>query len=155
MREIKFKLVDTEKNEIVEYINCSICIDGEGIQSFNRDGEIEGTHLNKHLLPIQYTGLKDKDGKEIYEGDVVELTTEEIGIRRFVVKIETVVREVVSHPNFIDETAKVAITGVVFEWNGYKLFPCVDEDGISDNEKMRIVGNIYENHELIQQGGKE
>ncbi|KOS68365.1 hypothetical protein AEA09_07210 [Lysinibacillus contaminans] len=51
----------------------------------------------------------------MYEGDLTELEVDG-EIRRFVVRIKTVVREMVSHPSFDDATAKVKVTGVVFEW---------------------------------------
>lgn len=101
----------------------------------------------------EYTGLKDKNDKEIYEKDITELEVDG-EIRRFVVNIKTVIRDVVSHPSFDDETAKVAITGVVFEWGGFELFPCVDDKGESDNSKMTVVGNIYENPELLGGAGE-
>jgi uncharacterized phage protein (TIGR01671 family) len=99
----------------------------------------------------QYTGLKDKNGKKIYTEDITEIELANGEIRRFVVRIKTVVREVVSHSSFSDDTAMVAITGVVFEWNGFELFPCVNEKGWHDNEYlMRVIGNIHENPELVE-----
>lgn len=68
MRELKFKILDKEKFEVVNYLNCSIDINGEGIQSFDKDGIIEGTEKNKHLIPLQYTEINDVNGNEIYEG---------------------------------------------------------------------------------------
>ena len=68
MRNIKFQLLDTKKNEIVNYLNCSIDINGEGVQSFDENGVIEGLEYNKHLIPLQYTEQNDINGNEIYEG---------------------------------------------------------------------------------------
>lgn len=98
----------------------------------------------------QYFGLKDKNGVEIYDKDITELEVDGT-IRRFLVSKKTVIREVASHPSFTDEIAKVAITGIVFEWNGFELFPCVDENGKSDIEDMVVIGNIYDNPELLNQ----
>lgn len=58
MREIKFRAWDKEKNEITT----TICIGGLHIP-YN-------SNPNNYIL-MQYTGLKDKNGKEIYEGDIV------------------------------------------------------------------------------------
>lgn len=92
---------------------------------------------------MKYTGLLDANGLEIRIGHMTELKLDDGSIRRFKVKEKTVIREVVNHPDFIDGTSKVAITGIVFEWNGYDLFPCVDENGVPDSEKMKIIG-VYD-----------
>ncbi|MEK5038810.1 YopX family protein [Sporosarcina sp. FSL K6-3457] len=97
----------------------------------------------------QYVGLRAKFNLEIFDGDITELKIDG-EVRRFVVRLKTVVREVVSHPSFDDDTAKVAITGVIFEWNGFELFPCVDENRKSDVEDMVIIGNVHDNPELLE-----
>lgn len=81
---------------------------------------------DEDLILMQYTGLKDINGKEIYEGDIVE--------RRFM--------------NLIDGAEFV---GVVKYYDGafnvdnnreaYPLFHEIDE--------IEILGNIYENSELL------
>ena len=85
----------------------------------------------------------------IFEGDIVRVPLQQITPsdpkhRDLVVSIRTVTREVVNHPDFHGDVSKVAITGVVFEWEGYQLFPCVDEDSVPDNSKMHVIGNIYD-----------
>lgn len=94
------------------------------------------------------TGLYDKNGKEIKIGDITKLVLDDGEVRDFTVEFKTVKRTVKSHPGFDDEFATVNITGVVFCWEGYDLFPCVDENGISDVSKMEVIGSQYE--ELVE-----
>lgn len=85
------------------------------------------------------TGLKDKNGRDICIGNTVKLVLENEEVREFQVCWKTVTRTVKCHQDFDDEFAKVNITGVVFSWNGYDLFPCIDEKGISDVSKMEVI----------------
>lgn len=84
------------------------------------------------------TGLFGKNGNQIEVGDKVRMIVDNTE-RIFDVCFKTVERTVKTHPDFVDRYARVKITGIVFVWNGYDLFPCVDEDGVPDNEKMEIV----------------
>lgn len=103
----------------------------------------------------QETGLFDKNGRSIRIGSILTLEVDG-DIRHFNVEYKTVVREVISHPDFDAPTTKVAITGVVFNWRGYDLFPCVDNQGISDTSKMTIVGYWADNaKEGPEPGGEE
>lgn len=85
------------------------------------------------------TGLFDKYGTPIKVGDRTRLILDDGEVREFEVCLKTVNRTVKCHPDFDDEYAKVAITGIVFCWNGYDLFPCIDENGVSDVTKMEVV----------------
>lgn len=85
------------------------------------------------------TGLLDKNGKEMRIGDKVKLILDDGEERIFDVCYKTVERWVTCHPDFVEKYAKVSITGVVFCWKGYDLFPCVDSEGIPDNRKMEVV----------------
>lgn len=148
MHEIKFKGKRIDNGEWVYgyYANAL------GVSTIIYE-DYEGFYCEDEVRPEtigQFTGLYDKYHTEIYEDDIVQLTLSNGEVRNFVVDIDTVVREVVSHPDFDAPTSKVAITGVVFKWNNYELFPCVDENGKHDNEDMIVVGNIWDNPELLK-----
>ncbi len=85
------------------------------------------------------TGLFDKNGTPINVGDRTRLVLDSGEVREFDVCLKTVTRTVKCHPDFDDEFAKVNITGIVLCWNGYDLFPCVDENGISDVSRMEVI----------------
>lgn len=79
---------------------------------------------------MQYTGLKDKNGKEIYEGDILEYFRIKPGTENY----------------YPDRTKRKAIKWE--EYNrcvGYNMRPIIEED---DNY-WEVIGNIYENPELL------
>ena len=97
----------------------------------------------------QFTGLKDKNGKEIYEGDILHFTAPDGSIRHFVVEWATEDRKLMSVSGFEHNGFDIRISGWCFNWNGMRLYPNVI-DGIPDNEEMFVVGNIHDNPELIK-----
>lgn len=131
--KLKFMLFDTKKNEIVNYINCSIAIADGTVQSFNKKCELEGTAANVHLIPIQYANRDDINRKEIYKG--------------FIIKREG--------GAFGDEE----ITGVVeFTECAWWIVNHEEERAVplfSETAMDTIIGNIYQNPELYEVAGYE
>ena len=55
---------------------------------------------------------------------------------------------------FLPDGNDIRFSGWCFNWNGHRLYPSVI-DGVPDNERMEIVGNIYDNPELMKGGSNE
>lgn len=86
------------------------------------------------------TGLYDKNGTPINVGDRTRLVLEDGEVREFEVCFKTVQRTTIKTlRGFEPESVDVSITGIFFCWNGNALLPCVDENGVSDVEKMEVI----------------
>ena len=114
----------------------------------------------EHYYPItelhsigQYTGLKDTNSKEIYEGDILRFQVPDGTIRHFVIEWADEDRILRPLSDFVPDGNPIRISGWCFNWNGYRLYPTVI-DGVPDNEVMEVVGNIHDNPELLKGGEK-
>lgn len=88
-------------------------------------------HENEKVVLQQFTGLKDKNGLEIYEGDIY--------------KIEGYYYQVI-----FDEGAftggKELGSSAPLGWRSYSVDEVVESDFY---KKIEVVGNIYENKDLL------
>lgn len=68
-REIKVRLYSKPAKKYIDYITVGFLNTGE-LRSYSTENGF-GPVLEDNYIVEQYTGLKDKSGKEIYEGDII------------------------------------------------------------------------------------
>ncbi len=121
-REIKFKVWDKIMEDIAPLVE--LHSDWVAIPIMDE----EGGHLEKRKIEdvelMQFTGLHDKNGKEVYEGDIVKYRT---------------------HPM---KTSK----GIVVWSKNEPALKILDDHiyySLGSINMIEIIGNIYENPELL------
>jgi len=113
MREIKFRAWRPE-NKVMETAYKFGC-------RCDMQNALDRKGVYEEFIVMQFTGLKDKNGKEIYEGDVLSEWGGDVG---------------------------------VIEWSqiccGFILATDDANNGIYNPEKSVVMGNIYENPDLLK-----
>lgn len=144
----KFKAYIKSLDRIVTVT--SVVFNPDGDVSYIFSAETGQDYYSGDVVLLPFTGYTDMSGAELYDQDLTELWVE--GERRvFKIRIREVIRNVENQPDFEEGTSKVSITGVVFEWLDYKLFPCVGETGKIDTENMLKLGNYLTDPQCFDQ----
>ena len=120
-REIKFRAWNGSKMRYKVNINQGKAV-RYGYQWFGDGNDIHNSE------PMQYTGLKDKNGKEIYEGDIVEWIVKPKYGKEYI-HVHTIDFDIETEGGFGDSYT-----------NGYTY--CFNP------LECKVIGNIHENSEL-------
>lgn len=126
MREIKFRAWDKELKNWADYAiaydRLSFLDENTGWWKTDKEGE--------RFTLCQYTGLKDKNDREIYEGDIVRAVvfSKWIGVAKYSDKNQAFVFECIDK-----------------NYRGNIVFMSQFDQG------FKILGNIYENPELLKE----
>lgn len=129
---LKFRVWDNELKEYVEYSahdSVRMCLHPDGDLGYlYHDEEIRKAFNDGSLVVEQCTGLKDADGKLIYEGDILQTP---------------------SNTYFVRHDEKTC--GFVCEYHIDDRMGLLLHSDLAF-KKYRIVGNIHENPELLEAG---
>ena len=118
MREIKFRAWNEQTNEMI----IPSMIDNPCKTSINEK------YYRQHYILMQYTGLKDKNGVDIYEGDIIR------------------------HP----KATEPENLGWIVQWHSYafivKMVSDTDTMYQLNNQfsSCEVIGNIYEHQDLLK-----
>lgn len=150
MKEIKFKAKRKDNNEWTYGYLEKQAVKGEEYYITSPCNEwINNCHIVIPETISQYTGLKDKNGVEIYENDIISatehLTNGYIGIGEVDLYYEV---------NYIDRLSKYALNPRIingkYNSNNFELdmFHYKAED-------IEVIGNIFDNSELLEKSDKD
>jgi uncharacterized phage protein (TIGR01671 family) len=124
MREIKFRSWHSTEHFMVSHEGLALSFSYRVLSS-------------PHYIFMQYTGLKDKNGKEIYEGDILSTSNNDPEYDLWDAK----------------DFGAVAVYWDGIGWNSKPWSFDLDDDNesIYAIKFISIIGNIYENPELLKE----
>lgn len=131
---IKFRAWDIRKNVMREVVvlHFKEASNISGASYWSEDMELKSLHGN-YIELMQYTGLKDSNGVDIYEGDLLSIQ---------------IVRDAKKTVTIVFEDGAFGVKDELFGWGyGKEFYPLKT---IINNHKVEVIGNIHENKELLE-----
>lgn len=139
-REIKFRFFSEETDRYIDANDFCVTGNGEVYCITDLNGYREPYEISHVVNKEQYTGLKDKNGVEIYEGDIVKWGHVEGFIEMSGVRVA-----VVDMSNSCDGLTFDAFKPVVHR---FKIGNFMYRQ--STDKCMEVIGNIHQNPELLK-----
>lgn len=102
------------------------------------------TNSTDNLLLMQFTGFVDFSGKEIYEGDILEY----VGIFREGQRIRNLVEFNTECGGWYGKRTAQTIADILTEQHNDEWKRSLNY-AIHENQRVFVIGNIYENPELM------
>ena len=135
MRDVKFEVFDNGTQTILEYGTFRLEFDGHGIwRAYKSIPEGRGDMIcnDKSGYIREYVGIKDCNGKEVYEGDI-----DENGM---------IVTYCGNQESGLDMNV-----GWYLQTGDFEKWIELESRDNDNKDNHKIVGNIYENPELLNQ----
>ena len=132
MREIKFRAWNS--NRWLDPEDFALTLAGSFMyHDYEAGWRYGGNDEYEDVKIMQYTGLKDKNGVEIYEGDIVDI----------------------DHPAWTERGEIVFREGAfafmqLKDWPKERAVVYLHSVKFETQWKLRVIGNIYENPELVK-----
>lgn len=133
MRNIKFRVWDKDLKQMHtcgQDVHDSMTFDENNIAQYYNLQNGCGSPTTYELM--QYTGLKDKNGKKLYEGDIVSF------------RFKKDRKELADLIGFIEYQTQYCAFKIVSS-------PLNGSFRIDDETIIEVIGNVYENPELLKE----
>lgn len=126
----RFRAWDKEFKEMVQVD--ALVFDGQIIKVTYKNGNVVKEDIKNYVL-MQSTGLRDKNGKEIFEGDIIAIEVDDTGIP--------------INARVFQNSKKGILMFHVFEDNeDVPMVELLEDDSVA----FAIIGNIWEHPELAE-----
>ena len=132
----KFRVFDYDDNKMHDVIEIMYREDNTVVEWLNSEDKKRSAFIGE-VPTVQCTGLKDKNGKLIYEGDIVDIWKMAGNI----------------HKRMVVKWYQPQCSFRLFDLSAMGATPqkMVDKRSLGAVTTIEVIGNIYENKELIEE----